>query len=66
MIDRGNVGIIRSPVRASILPDLLVVYGAERINRKLVIRRLSRVKLRGRGASPGPPLPAADAGSHGV
>ena len=27
--DRGNVGIIRSPVRASILPDLLVmsVYG---------------------------------------
>jgi hypothetical protein len=29
--DRGNVGIIRSPVRASILPDLLVmsVYGTE-------------------------------------
>ena len=27
----GNVGIIRSPVRASILPDLLVmsVYGTE-------------------------------------
>ena len=24
--DRGNVGIIRSPVRASILPDLLVLW----------------------------------------
>ena len=31
MMDRGNVGIIRSPVRASILPDLPVmsVYGTE-------------------------------------
>src|SRR6201988_1208196 len=43
--DRGNVGIIRSPLRASILPDrLLRLYGrgAWGANRRSALRRFAR------------------------